>query len=74
MDACLAQLSPGPWVQIGAWDPDPDLGIRLSDLGLIPGTRVRCRYRNSNLTALEFRGAVMALRIEDLKKIGVIPL
>ena len=49
----------------------PALALRLGQLGMVPGTRVRCRYRSpgGSVTALEFRGSVLALRTRDLKRI-----
>ncbi|MBQ6851921.1 MAG: FeoA domain-containing protein [Oscillospiraceae bacterium] len=46
---------------------------RLRDFGLVPGTVVCCRYRSpgGQVTALELRGTVVALRTRDLKRIGV---
>lgn len=47
---------------------------RLRSFGLVPGTRVQCRYRSPDgcLTALELRGTVIALRTRDLKGIRVV--
>ena len=46
---------------------------RLQDFGLVPGTKVICRYRTpcGRVTALSFRGMVLAMRTRDLKKIRV---
>ncbi len=54
---------------------DPWLKSRLRSLGLIPGTTVSCRYRTpcGKVTAVEFRGTVVALRTRDLRKIWVVP-
>ena len=40
---------------------------RLEDLGVIPGTRIKCLYRSPlrDPAAYEIRGAVLALRKED---------
>jgi ferrous iron transport protein A len=50
-----------------------ELARRLRDFGVIPGTLVRCRYRDPSgrVTALELRGTVVALRTRDLKQILV---
>ncbi|MBP3305733.1 MAG: ferrous iron transport protein A [Oscillospiraceae bacterium] len=47
---------------------------RLRCFGLVPGTRVQCRYLSpdGSLTALELRGTVIALRTRDLKGIRVV--
>lgn len=44
---------------------------RLRDYGLVPGTIVRCRYRDpgGTVSALEFRGSVVAIRTKELKRI-----
>ena len=46
---------------------------RLGDFGLIPGTVVMTRYRSpgGGVTALECRGAVLAMRTKDLKGVLV---
>lgn len=46
---------------------------RLRVFGMVPGTPVCCRYRTpgGSVTALEFRGTVVAMRTKDLKKIRV---
>ena len=46
---------------------------RLRAFGMVPGTQVRCRYRRpgGSVTALEFRGAVVALRTRDMARIRV---
>lgn len=46
---------------------------RLRDFGLVPGTTVMSRYRSpgGGVTALECRGAVLALRTKDLKGVRV---
>ena len=52
---------------------EPALRQRLKAFGLVPGTRVRCCYRCpwGDVTALELRGSVLALRTKDLQKIRV---
>lgn len=46
---------------------------RLRDFGLIPGTTVTIRYRSPDrgVSALEFRGTVIALRTRDMKGVRV---
>lgn len=53
----------------------PELKKRLRAFGLVPGTRVVCRYRSpgGKVTALAFRGMVLAMRTRDLGKIRVQP-
>lgn len=52
---------------------EPDLSARLRDFGLIPGTKVICRYLSPgrHLLAIECRGAVLALRRRDAGGIRV---
>lgn len=52
---------------------DPLLKERLRDFGMVPGTLVGCRCRSpgGSVTALEFRGTVLALRTRDTEKILV---
>ncbi len=54
-------------------DTEQRLKDRLRSFGLVPGTRIRCRYRTpcGSVTALEFRGTVVALRTRDLRRIWV---
>ena len=52
---------------------DSALCKRLTEFGLVPGTRVCCRYRTpgGSVTALEFRGTVVALRTKDMALVRV---
>ena len=54
-------------------DTEPALQQRLRDFGLVPGTQICCRYRTpgGSVTAVEFRGSVVALRTRELAKIRV---
>lgn len=54
---------------------DGALKSRLRDFGLVPGTRVCCRYRTpgGKVTAVEFRGTTVALRTRDMQAIRVEP-
>ncbi len=73
MERGLSELRPGCRAVIMHIGGNPALKRRLQDLGLVPGTEVCCRYRSpgGGVTALEFRGTVVALRTRDLKKIRV---
>lgn len=42
---------------------------RLLDIGFIPGTKTKVVLKNKGMIAYLIRGAVIALRKEDLKKI-----
>ena len=46
---------------------------RLISFGLVPGTALQVRYKSpdSSVTALEFRGTVLAMRSQDLNGIQV---
>ena len=50
-----------------------ELRNRLRSFGLVPETEVIVRYRSpdNGVTALEFRGTVIALRTRDLKGVRV---
>ncbi len=73
METGLDVLKPGAKGVVIRVDAEPALKGRLRDFGLVPGTQVCCRYRCpwGHLTALEFRGSVLALRTRDLRKIRV---
>ena len=73
METGLDQLRPGAVAVVREINTDPVLRHRLRDFGLIPGTKVKCCYRCpwGQLTALELRGSVLALRTKDLRKIRV---
>jgi len=66
-------LQPGKRAVVKEILTDPWLIARLRDLGLVPGTQIDCCYRSpgGQVTALGFRGTVVALRTEDLKQIQV---
>lgn len=51
----------------------PSLEIRMEDLGLTEGTRVRCLHKSpaGSPAAYEIRGAVIALRRVDAAQIMV---
>lgn len=55
---------------------EPAMCRRLTDLGLIHGTRVTCLYRSpaGDPTAYLIRGAVIALRQRDAAQIRVKPI
>lgn len=73
METSLDLLRPGTQAVVIKVGTEEALRHRLRDFGLVPGTRVRCRYRCpwGTVTALELRGSVLALRTADLKKIRV---
>jgi len=73
METGLDCVRPGVAAVVTQVNVDPVLGQRLKAFGLVPGTRVCCRYRCpwGHVTALELRGSVLALRTKDLRKIRV---
>lgn len=73
METTMDLVRPGVEAVVVRIDAGYFLKRRLKDFGLVPGTAVRCRYRSPgrDVTALEFRGTVVALRTRDLKRILV---
>lgn len=73
MESSLNCLQPGCWAVVTDVNTDEKTRSRLRDFGLIPGTRVTCRYKSpgGQVTALGFRGTVIALRTRELRKIRV---
>ncbi len=72
MTFTLDRLAPGMGATVIHIGTKEALRRRLADFGLIPGTKVRCCYRSphGDVTAIEFRGAVLALRTRDLRRIA----
>lgn len=70
----LDQVCFGAWGSVVSIDTSCDLRARLRDFGLVPGTKVRRRYCSpgGDVTAIELRGSVLALRSRDLHGIRVI--
>lgn len=71
MECDLKELRPGEAAQVTAMPEGTPLSRRLTEFGMVPDTAVRCRYwgPGGHLTALELRGAVIALRREELGRI-----
>lgn len=69
----LDQVCTGVWACVIRIDTSVQLRQRLKDFGLVPGTRVRCKYTSpcGDLVAIELRGSVLALRKRDLHHIRV---
>lgn len=69
----MDQLKPGDSCTIERIGVPAALERRLRDFGLVSGTKAACRYRSpdSSVTALEFRGTILALRTADLRSIQV---
>lgn len=73
METSLDLLKPGRQGVVTVVCVEKRLRERLRAFGLVPGTVVRCSYRNpwGDVTALHFRGSTLALRTKDLRKIRV---
>lgn len=71
MEISLDCLCPGQQGVVTRIDTNAQLKARLQAFGMIPGTNVCCGYRSpgGSITALEFRGTVVALRTRDMEKI-----
>lgn len=74
MEISLNRLRLGEYGVVTHIDTDEMLRSRLSAFGMVAGTRVGCRYRSpgGSVSALEFRGTVVALRTRDMEKIRVL--
>ncbi len=66
----IDKMIPGEEAVVNTTD-ESDLSGRLRDLGLTCGTPVKCLHRAplGDPTAYEIRGAVIALRREDSRKV-----
>ncbi len=63
----LSDLRPGQRAVVAENRCEPELALRLEDLGLTPGSEVCCLHRAPAGTpaAYEIRGAAIALRRQD---------
>lgn len=73
MEMSMDRLRLGQQGTVTCIDTDEFLRCRLRAFGLVPGTQVLCSYRSpgGSVTAVEFRGTVVALRTRDMKNIRV---
>ena len=71
MEITLDHLRPGMGASVVRIDTKDVLRRRLEDFGFVPGTFVHCCYRSprADVSAIGFRGSVLALRSRDLSKI-----
>ncbi len=69
----LNQICPGQHATVCAVKTDVGIRRRLLDIGLVPNTDVECLGRSvsGDPSAYLIRGAVVALRREDCKKIFI---
>lgn len=68
---CLGRMAPGMAGRVISLGCTPALSRRLSDMGVFPGTVIRCLAQSpgGDLTVFLLRGAVVALRRRDCKNI-----
>lgn len=74
MSICrLDELNEKEWALVVRLDASGSIRRRLQDIGLVPGSRVRCIARSplGDPTAYDICGAVIALRGEEASKIYV---
>ncbi len=67
----LSSLQEGDFAHVQTLLSTGPMRRRLQDLGLVEGTRVQCVQKSpfGDPIAFEIRGAVIALRCEDARKI-----
>ena len=70
---CLNDIAPGEKARVVAQSTAGGIRRRLLDIGLVEGTEVECVGKSpcGDPRAYLIRGAVIALRAEDCKKIAV---
>lgn len=75
-DTDLSQLREGQRALVTEIQEDGAMGRRLRDMGLVRGTTVRRLYESpfGDPTAYLVRGAVVALRRTDSRRVRVRPL
>lgn len=68
VEITLDRLQPGQSCIVADINVPEALSRRLLGFGFVPGTHVKCRYLSPDrgTAAVEFRGAVVALRRSDL--------
>lgn len=73
MEKSLDQVKLGQQAVVLQIDTAQALKNRLKDFGFVCGTKVMCSYRSpgGKVTALSFRGIVVAVRTRELKNIYV---
>ncbi len=67
----LNSLAKGETAKVAGMEPDFPLTRRLLDLGLTKGTEIHCLFTGlgGNITAYCIRGAVIAIRSRDARRI-----
>ncbi len=74
MQTKLSCIKPGKRAVVLQINTGDVLKRRMQKFGLVSGTEVCCRYRSPSgtVTALQFKGIVIALRTRDLQNIQVV--
>lgn len=69
----LSSLREGESAYVTEVEAEPAMGRRLTDLGLVPGTRVKCVLRSpaGDPCAYLIRGAIIALRRTDAERVAL---
>ena len=69
----LSHIKKGETCIVKELSSHPGIRRRLQDMGLVPGTTVKCMYKSpfGDPTAYLIRGALIALRREDSESILV---
>lgn len=69
----LNELQPGMHAKVLNLQTDDEMKRRLLDIGLVEGTDIECLFQSFSKDPVAFliRGAVIALRNEDAKKIEI---
>lgn len=70
-DLTLDKLNIGEVGTVLKINTNSSIRRRFFDIGLVPNTLVKCVLKNSNMCAFLIRGAVIAIRNDDLKFISV---
>lgn len=69
----LSDLNVGEFGTVISIDTDEKMKRRLLDIGLVPGTKVKCLLKSplGEPKAYNIRDCIFALRTEDTKKITI---
>lgn len=73
MVCSLERVPLGRWSRVVAIETSSDLTQRLRDFGLVRHTQVRRVFTSphADVTAIAFRGSMLAVRTRDLRRIRV---
>lgn len=71
----LSDLVPGEGCVIDRIDIDGPVRRRMLDLGMHPGSKVRCAYIAPSGTPMAFwvKDCMLAMRKSDCRQVGIIP-